>query len=53
MFFGVALALVFVIPTGIIYATTGIEVEYNVLAEFIGGAWQPGNALSVSYRVLE
>lgn len=48
VFFGIALALIFVIPTGIIYATTGIEVEYNVLAEFIGGAWQPGNALSVS-----
>lgn len=48
VFFGVALAILFTIPTGIIFATTGIEVEYNVLAEFIGGAWQPGNALAVS-----
>ncbi|KAH6676903.1 OPT oligopeptide transporter protein-domain-containing protein [Plectosphaerella plurivora] len=49
VFFGVALALLFTIPTGIIYATTGIEVEYNVLAEFIGGAWQPGNALAMNF----
>lgn len=48
VFFGIALAVLFTIPTGIIFATTGIEVEYNVLAEFIGGAWQPGNALAVS-----
>jgi hypothetical protein len=48
VFFGLALALIFTIPTGIIFATTGIEVEFNVLAEFIGGAWQPGNALAVS-----
>ncbi|KAL4784292.1 OPT oligopeptide transporter protein-domain-containing protein [Aspergillus varians] len=49
VFFGIALALLFTIPTGIIYATTGIEVEYNVLAEFIGGAWQPGNALAMNF----
>ncbi|KAL4905496.1 hypothetical protein BDW74DRAFT_167723 [Aspergillus multicolor] len=49
VFFGIALAIIFTIPTGIIYATTGIEVEYNVLAEFIGGAWQPGNALAMNF----
>ncbi|KAH6989810.1 OPT oligopeptide transporter protein-domain-containing protein [Ilyonectria sp. MPI-CAGE-AT-0026] len=49
VFFGVALAILFTIPTGIIFATTGIEVEYNVLAEFIGGAWQPGNALAMNF----
>ncbi|PHH92148.1 hypothetical protein CDD83_8716 [Cordyceps sp. RAO-2017] len=48
VFFGIALALIFTIPTGIIFATTGIEIEYNVLAEFIGGAWQPGNALAMN-----
>ncbi|KJZ77186.1 hypothetical protein HIM_03507 [Hirsutella minnesotensis 3608] len=48
VFFGIALAVIFTIPTGIIFATTGIEVEYNVLAEFIGGAWQPGNALAMN-----
>ncbi|KAL2843776.1 OPT oligopeptide transporter protein-domain-containing protein [Aspergillus pseudodeflectus] len=49
VFFGIALAVIFTVPTGIIYATTGIEVEYNVLAEFIGGAWQPGNALAMNF----
>ncbi|EEU35797.1 uncharacterized protein NECHADRAFT_94777 [Fusarium vanettenii 77-13-4] len=49
VFFGIALALLFTIPTGIIFATTGIEVEFNVLAEFIGGAWQPGNALAMNF----
>ncbi|KAK2028611.1 OPT oligopeptide transporter [Colletotrichum zoysiae] len=49
VFFGIALALVFVIPTGIIFATTGMEVEFNVLAEFIGGAVQPGNALAMNF----
>ncbi|KIL87385.1 hypothetical protein FAVG1_09091 [Fusarium avenaceum] len=49
VFFGLALAIIFTIPTGIIYATTGIEVEFNVLAEFIGGAWQPGNALAMNF----
>lgn len=29
VFFGIALALVFVIPTGIIFATTGMEVEFK------------------------
>ncbi|GKU22320.1 unnamed protein product, partial [Fusarium langsethiae] len=49
VFFGLALAIIFTVPTGIIYATTGIEVEFNVLAEFIGGAWQPGNALAMNF----
>ncbi|KAF4454414.1 hypothetical protein F53441_3040 [Fusarium austroafricanum] len=49
VFFGLALAILFTIPTGIIFATTGIEVEFNVLAEFIGGAWQPGNALAMNF----
>ncbi|GME30870.1 opt oligopeptide transporter [Neofusicoccum parvum] len=49
VFFGIGLALVFVIPTGIIKATTGIDVEYNYLAEFIGGAWLPGNALAMNF----
>ncbi|KAK1621551.1 OPT oligopeptide transporter protein-domain-containing protein [Colletotrichum phormii] len=49
VFFDIALALVFVIPTGIIFATTGMEVEFNVLAEFIGGAWEPGNALAMNF----
>ncbi|KAL2204630.1 OPT oligopeptide transporter [Sarocladium strictum] len=47
--FGVALAIVFVIPIGIIKAMTGIEVTLNVLAEFIGGMWVEGNALAMNY----
>lgn len=43
--YGVALALVFVVPVGIIKAMTGIEVTLNVLAEFIGGVWVQGNAV--------
>lgn len=31
VFFGLALAIVFVIPTGIIKATTGIEVEFKLV----------------------
>lgn len=34
--FGVFLAVLFVIPVGIIKSMTGIEVSLNVLAEFIG-----------------
>ncbi|KAL2278304.1 hypothetical protein FJTKL_14572 [Diaporthe vaccinii] len=47
--YGVALALVFVIPVGIIKSMTGIEVTLNVLAEFIGGIWVQGNALAMNY----
>ncbi|KAJ5197519.1 OPT oligopeptide transporter [Penicillium cf. viridicatum] len=49
VFFGIFLAVIFVIPTGIIAATTGIEIGFNVLVEFIGGAWQPGNALAMNF----
>lgn len=70
VFFGLALAIIVIVPTGIIKATTGIEVEYkcvevgkshpvcfqltivpsnSVLAEFIGGAWTPGNALAMNF----
>lgn len=44
--YGVALSIIFVIPIGIIKAMTGIEVTLNVLAEFIGGMWVQGNAVS-------
>lgn len=43
--YGIALAVIFVIPVGIIKAMTGIEVTLNVLAEFIGGMWVQGNAV--------
>ncbi|WRT70854.1 OPT family small oligopeptide transporter [Kwoniella shivajii] len=47
--FGIALGIVFVIPVGLITAITGIQVTMNVLAELIGGAWAPGNALAMNY----
>ncbi|KAL7816243.1 OPT domain-containing protein [Trichoderma gracile] len=49
VFYGIALCLIFMIPTGIIYAMTGIEVTLNVLAEFIGGSFVEGNALAMCF----
>lgn len=49
VFYGVILCLIFVVPIGIIYAMTGVEVTLNVLAEFIGGSWVEGNALAMCY----
>ncbi|KAK0649961.1 OPT oligopeptide transporter [Cercophora newfieldiana] len=47
--YGVLLAIVFVIPIGVIKAMTGVEVTLNVLAEFIGGMWVEGNALAMNF----
>ncbi|KAK8075956.1 hypothetical protein PG994_003228 [Apiospora phragmitis] len=49
VFYGLILCLVFIIPVGIIKSMTGIEVTLNVLAEFIGGAFVPGNATSLNF----
>lgn len=49
VFFGIALAIIFVVPTGIIMAMTGIEISLNVLSEFVGGAWVEGNALAMCF----
>ncbi|OAA70800.1 Tetrapeptide transporter, OPT1/isp4 [Akanthomyces lecanii RCEF 1005] len=49
IFFGIALTLIFIVPTGIIYAMTGVQVSLNVLAEFIGGSWVEGNALAMCF----
>lgn len=46
VFYGIALAFLFVIPVGIIKSMTGVEVTLNVIAEFIGGSWVAGNAVS-------
>ena len=43
--FGIAMAMIFVIPLGLINAVSGVQVTMNVLAELIGGAIAPGNAL--------
>lgn len=47
--YGLLLAIIFVIPVGVIKAMTGIEVTLNVLAEFIGGMWVEGNALAMNF----
>ncbi|KAH7050077.1 OPT oligopeptide transporter [Macrophomina phaseolina] len=49
VFYGLALCLIFVVPVGLIYAITGLEVTLNVFAEFIGGAWVAGNALAMNF----
>ncbi|KAF8173156.1 OPT-domain-containing protein [Mycena galopus ATCC 62051] len=46
---GVFLAVVFVIPVGIIMSITNVEITLNVLAEFFGGLWFPGNAIAMNY----
>ncbi|CAE7182909.1 unnamed protein product [Rhizoctonia solani] len=48
LFMGLTLALIFVVPIGVIYAVTNQEVTLNVLAEFIGGVLFPGNALAMN-----
>lgn len=47
--FGVVLALIFTIPTGLVSAVTGGNITLNVFAEFVGGALVPGDALSMNY----
>ena len=49
VFFGVALALVFVVPIGIVMAMTGIELPLHVLSQFLGGSWVDGNALALCF----
>ncbi|EIN12782.1 OPT-domain-containing protein [Punctularia strigosozonata HHB-11173 SS5] len=47
--YGVFLALIFCIPIGIITSVTNVQVTLNVLAEFLGGLWFPGNAAAMNY----
>lgn len=42
--FGIIMPVLCLIPCGLIQAVTGIPIPLNVLAEFIGGALQQGNA---------
>ncbi|OAA64789.1 Oligopeptide transporter OPT superfamily [Cordyceps fumosorosea ARSEF 2679] len=49
VFYGVLLCLIFVVPVGIVYAMTGVEVTLNVLAQFIGGSFVEGNALAMCF----
>ncbi|KAG5799823.1 hypothetical protein H9Q69_001131 [Fusarium xylarioides] len=47
--FGIILSLIFVVPVGIISATTGIAVPLNVIAEFLGGSFAEGNAIALCF----
>jgi len=44
--FGVVLAIIFVVPVGIITAVTNISVTLNVMAELVGGYALPGKPLA-------
>ncbi|KAJ7117190.1 OPT oligopeptide transporter protein-domain-containing protein, partial [Mycena epipterygia] len=44
--YGVFLAIIFVVPVGIIAATTNVEIT---LAEMLGGLWFPGNSTTMNY----
>ncbi|KAF7346900.1 OPT-domain-containing protein [Mycena venus] len=47
--YGVFLAIIFVIPIGIILSITNVQITLNVLAELFGGLWFPGNAVAMNY----
>ncbi|KIY65641.1 OPT-domain-containing protein [Cylindrobasidium torrendii FP15055 ss-10] len=47
--YGLLLALIFCVPVGIIRAVTNAEITLNVLAEFFGGLWFPGNANAMNF----
>jgi OPT family oligopeptide transporter len=47
--FGIIMAIIAIIPVGMITAVTGIQVTMNVLAEFIGGAMSGGNAVEMNF----
>jgi hypothetical protein len=49
VFYGIALCIIFIVPIGVIKATTGVEVNLAIIAEFIGGCVVPGNALAMNY----
>jgi OPT family oligopeptide transporter len=47
--YGIVMALIAIIPVGMITAVTGIQVTMNVLAEFIGGSLSQGNATQMNF----
>ncbi|KAL1408597.1 hypothetical protein Q8F55_005410 [Vanrija albida] len=47
--FGIILTAIFIIPIGILSSVASVGVGLNVLAEFLGGAFYPGNALAMNY----
>lgn len=47
--YGVFLAILFCVPIGIIQSITNVGITLNVIAEFLGGLWFPGNALAMNF----
>lgn len=47
--YGLILCLIFLIPTGIIFAMTGVQIALDVIAEFIGGSFFQGNAIATCF----
>ncbi|KDQ62166.1 hypothetical protein JAAARDRAFT_65967 [Jaapia argillacea MUCL 33604] len=47
--YGVFLAAIFCVPIGIILSITNVQITLNVLAEFFGGLWFPGNATAMNF----
>lgn len=47
--YGIIMAMIFMLPLGIVMAVTGDTPTLNVLAEFIGGCFAEGNALQMNY----
>jgi hypothetical protein len=49
VFFGIIMCIVFIVPFGMIKATTGMMISTDILSEFMGGALVPGNALALNF----
>ncbi|PHH71693.1 hypothetical protein CDD83_5123 [Cordyceps sp. RAO-2017] len=49
VFYGIALALIVIIPNGIIASSTGIEIPQDILAGILGSIIARGNPLSILY----
>ncbi|KAJ7597542.1 OPT-domain-containing protein [Mycena floridula] len=47
--YGVFLAVIFCIPIGLVKSITNADITLNVLAEFLGGLWFPGNANAMNF----
>ncbi|PVF99222.1 OPT superfamily oligopeptide transporter [Serendipita vermifera] len=48
LFMGILLAIIFLVPIGIVYSITNVQIALNVLAELIGGLLFPGNAFAMN-----
>lgn len=48
LFFAIGINFVFLLPSSIIYAATGQQIELNVLVEMISGYALPGNGIALN-----